>query len=337
VAGRSLDGPLLVGHLDGRHVSMVLVDVAKFGNPMRTNRDQLVVRAGMYGALEKAFAGSGIPWRECHVEDRGDGVMVLVPANVSKNQLASSLPGQLASALAEHNAHVDSLAKIQMRMALHSGEVHHDANGATSDALNFAFRLLDAPLAKDALARSTAVLVVIVSDRFYRDVVRHDPAATPESFQRIRFERKETADVAWICLRDADEALTPPGQSVPALTSAPEDPLTNALITAGPGGSRRQTNGLNDFVTVLMAVPTVGQEDGRRILLQHLRPEIAGAVPYSPRSRHHVFNLVRTCMDYQGGLDELLSVIHFLEGESLPVRRLDQTVADLLAAYGVES
>jgi hypothetical protein len=88
---------------------------------------------------------------------------------------------------------------------------------------------------------------------------------------------------------------------------------------------------LMTFVEALLAVPAIGQESSRQALLQQLRPEISGAVPYSPHSRHHVISLVTTCMNYPGGLDELLAAVHDFEGESIPVRRLDQTIARLVA------
>jgi hypothetical protein len=322
---------------------MVLVDVEGFGNPARTDHDQLLVRDGMYAAVETAFAGSDVPWTNCDVSDRGDGIMVLVPADVSKNRLVDRLPDLLATALDEHNANSKPQARIRLRLALHAGEVHHDARGPTSDSLNFAFRLLDAPTAKKALARSSGVLVTIASDWFYRNVIRHDQAASPDSYRMIRFKTKETAAAAWIRLPgDATTiTVTDPSEvtsrapAVPDTSSVSEDQLTKALMALGSDTPRRLT-GLITFVEALLAVPTVGQEAGRRLLLQHLRPEVANAVPYSPQSRHHVFALVRTCMNYQDGLDELLAVVHELEGDSLPVQHLDRTVADLVAGYGVD-
>lgn len=88
---------------------------------------------------------------------------------------------------------------------------------------------------------------------------------------------------------------------------------------------------LMTFVDALLAVPALGRESSRQALLQRLRPEISGAVPYSPHSRHHVISLVTTCMNYPGGLDELLALVRAFEGESMPVRQLDATIARLMA------
>jgi hypothetical protein len=45
------------------HRSVLVVDVEKFGDPARTNADQVAVREGMYQALEGALADAGISRR----------------------------------------------------------------------------------------------------------------------------------------------------------------------------------------------------------------------------------------------------------------------------------
>jgi hypothetical protein len=60
------------------HRSIVVIDVEKFYDPARTNADQMVVRDGMYRALEGALANAGISLSSCDTEDRGDGALVLI-------------------------------------------------------------------------------------------------------------------------------------------------------------------------------------------------------------------------------------------------------------------
>ena len=74
------------------HRTIVVVDVEGFGDRRRTNRDQVAVRDGLYRAMRDAFGRAGIQWDDCGHEDRGDGVFVLVPAEVPKGLLAESLP-----------------------------------------------------------------------------------------------------------------------------------------------------------------------------------------------------------------------------------------------------
>ncbi|MGH3752803.1 MAG: effector-associated domain 2-containing protein [Pseudonocardiaceae bacterium] len=71
-----------------------------------------------------------------------------------------------------------------------------------SQAVNLAFRILEAPEAKSALKSSAGVLALIASDTFYHDVIVHDPAADPGSYRRIPVSVKETSTLAWLCLPD---------------------------------------------------------------------------------------------------------------------------------------
>jgi hypothetical protein len=66
------------------HRTIVVVDIEGFGDPHRTNRNQVAVRDGLYKAMRAAFHHAGIPWADDGHEDRGDGIFVLVSADVPK-------------------------------------------------------------------------------------------------------------------------------------------------------------------------------------------------------------------------------------------------------------
>src|SRR6476619_2463902 len=72
------------------HRAIVVVDVEGFGDRRRTNAHQVAVRDGLYRVMCVAFGRAGISWGDCGREDRGDGVLVLVPAEVPKGLLADS-------------------------------------------------------------------------------------------------------------------------------------------------------------------------------------------------------------------------------------------------------
>ena len=182
------------------HRAIVVVDVEGFGDRRRTNPHQVAVRDGLYRAMQDAFGSAGIPWDNCGHEDRGDGVFVLVPAEVPKALLAESLPPALVTALRAHNGRHPGPERIRLRMALHAGEVHYDQHGVTAVAVNLAFRLLDARPLKAALASSSGVLAVIVSSWFFEEVVRHSGAAP--GYRPVEVAVKETATTGWICLPD---------------------------------------------------------------------------------------------------------------------------------------
>jgi Effector-associated domain 2/TIR domain len=83
------------------------------------------------------------------------------------------------------------------------------------------------------------------------------------------------------------------------------------------------------LIDALEAVPCLATEHDRATLLSLLRPAIAGAIRYSPQRRLHTMNIVRTCLEYEGGLAEMLTTIHEMEGESIPARQLAAITRDL--------
>jgi len=183
------------------HRTIVVVDVEGFGDQRRTNRDQVAVRDGLYRVMRDAFGRAGISWFDCGREDRGDGVFVLVPAEVPKGLLVESLPSALVRALHAHNDAHPAPERIRLRMALHAGEVHYDEHGVTAAAVNLAFRLLDASALKAALASSPGVLAVIASSWFFEEVVRHS-MADAAVYRPVEVVVKETTTIGWICLPD---------------------------------------------------------------------------------------------------------------------------------------
>ncbi|WP_414940322.1 hypothetical protein [Amycolatopsis sp. cmx-11-51] len=88
--------------------------------------------------------------------------------------------------------------------------------------ITMTFRLLDAPVVKETLAKSPGVPAVITSGWFFDEVVRNSAVADPATFRQVRVVVKETAAVAWVSRPDhpcpADHevpAVTPPKQAEP--------------------------------------------------------------------------------------------------------------------------
>jgi hypothetical protein len=219
--------------------------------------------------------------------------------------LVAQLPDRLLAELRRYNAaHADG-AKVQLRVALHAGEVYQGSHGTISDATSYAFRLLDASEAKSALKRSGAALALIVSDSFYHDVVRADPAADASSYRRIPVSVKETKTEAWLR-------------------------LLGAVANGAPvGNSRvRPKEQFPVLVDALLAVPCVRKAESRRLLLEIFpRREIADVVPYYAEDRLHVIALLRTCQRFTDGLADLLDAIKMIEPESPQVMALATIIA----------
>jgi tetratricopeptide (TPR) repeat protein len=184
------------------HRSILCVDVENFGDRRRTDVDQTLVRAGLYQALEGALVAAQVRWEHCHCEDRGDGFLVLIPPEVAKSNLVTIFPHELAAALERHNEAHGPTAQIRLRVALHAGEVRHDAHGVVGHPIILAFRLLDAGAVKAALRESVGALALVASDWFFDEVIRHEPAAGSEAYERVEIAVKETRTQAWVSLPD---------------------------------------------------------------------------------------------------------------------------------------
>jgi tetratricopeptide (TPR) repeat protein len=205
------------------HRTIAVVDVEGFGHHCRTNADQVAVRAVLYRAMREAFGRAGISWEDCRQEDRGDGLLVLIPAEVPKGLVVEALPSTLATDLRAHNQMHPGPKRIRLRMALHAGEVRYDNHGVTGASLNLAFRLLDASPLKAALAASPGVLAVIASSWFFEEVVRHSAVAT--TYRPVEVSVKETTATGWICL---------PDQAGPVALAALERFLAGAVVSRVP-------------------------------------------------------------------------------------------------------
>jgi hypothetical protein len=155
------------------HRTIFAVDIE--GSTTRTNSVKAELRDAMYQLVEQSLQANGITdsYRDPFV-DRGDGILTLVrPVDeVPKTVLLSNVVPMLSELLVEHERHHPG-RRLRLRAVLHAGEVHQDAQGPFGEALDVAFRLLDAPEVKTAFKLSIAPLLLVVSDLIYRSIVRH--------------------------------------------------------------------------------------------------------------------------------------------------------------------
>ncbi|MDN3353809.1 hypothetical protein [Actinomadura sp. DC4] len=198
--------------------SIFYTDVAGFSAPCRTEADRQLVRTRMYEIVAGAFEDSGVSWTACYHEDRGDGVLVIVPPEVPTRAVADPLLVLLAAELRRHNGQAGEAVRIRLRAALHVGPVTADAEGLNADAIIHTARLLDAPPLRDALAASDADLAFMASGHVFDTVLKNDRGLVdPRMFTPVRFQVKESQISAWMYVsgprtaRHAIEPAAPPG------------------------------------------------------------------------------------------------------------------------------
>lgn len=299
---------------DDEHTTICAVDIAGFGGMSRTRVNYVALREGMYQAVEQAFLQSGIPWADCYQEGAGDGILALAPATVGKSAFAEKLPLALVSALQAHNAAHPPEERIRLRLVLHAGEITRDRRGVTGPAIIHAFRLLDSPPLKDALAESTGVLAVMSSEWFYDEVIRHRPQYAPEEYEQVTVDVKETNGIGWIRLPDGERRERT--REVERRPSAvPEKPvvLTPVVQPASPE--------FYQVVDAIEAIPCMQGEHTRSLVVEQLR--FAGSVRYFANRRAHVTSILRTCLDFEDGVVQLVTAISGQEPSgSAPLNRL---------------
>jgi len=86
--------------------------------------------------------------------------------------------------------------------------VFFDERGVTGEAVNWAFRLVDASRLRAALADSSGVLAIIASSWFFDQVIRNAAADVSPAYRRVLVRAKEATRPGWICLPDAAETAT---------------------------------------------------------------------------------------------------------------------------------
>lgn len=190
------------------HCSPVAFDVVGFNDRRRDDEVLLHVRERLYGILQDAFAASGIPWptipREVRPDgmlfrqDRGDGVVVVVPPVIPIASFIDPLVGEISAALRRHNKVSADSSKIRLRMALATGTVHFDSHGMIGHTLTRLFDLLEADVFKSAFGADT-YFGLVASDYVYDDVIRHGSGSIePDLYRPIEVRKDGRSHRAWL-------------------------------------------------------------------------------------------------------------------------------------------
>ena len=200
--------------LNGENCTIIFSDVVAFGSPARNDEQRRIIRREV---LDMTYASLKAVWGQCSYEDRGDGLLVVVPPTIATAQILEYLLIALPIALKRHNSIYAVGVRIQLRVAVDVGPVTTDDLGVSGQVIINAARLLDAPAFKTAMATKHAHLGMIVSDFVYQSaVIQADHLTDPASYAEIDVRVKETYLRAWMLLVD------------PPLTTA----RRTALVTA---------------------------------------------------------------------------------------------------------
>jgi hypothetical protein len=160
------------------HRAIVALDIEQ--STSRPDPVKAELRSTAYELFDKALrsAGIGRRYRDRFI-DRGDGILALIhPVDQApKALLLNRVIPALSRLLARYNANLPPASrgqrKLRLRVVVHAGEVSYDPNGCFGEALDIAFRLLDAAQVKKTLRVAPCPLALVISADIYGSVVRH--------------------------------------------------------------------------------------------------------------------------------------------------------------------
>ena len=184
-----LDSGMPAPLVGGQICALFAVDIAGFTRPDRDDDIRMFMREELYRILERAFGGSGIAWTACSREDRGDGVLVVVPPGIAANGIIDPMPERLRSLIRRHNHVSSDAAEMQLRAAVHIGPVDHDGHGFVGTDVDFLFRILDA---QPLRARARHLRRRLGSDRLRVRLQQHRVAPPQPWSARLSSGRSES-------------------------------------------------------------------------------------------------------------------------------------------------
>jgi class 3 adenylate cyclase len=161
-----------------RHRVIVALDIEC--STSRTDPVKAALRNKIYELFDAALQSAGICRRHRdRFMDRGDGVLALIhPVDQAPKALllTHAIPA-LSQLLTEYNVSLPRLSRpqrqLRVRIVVHAGEVNYDTNGCFGEALDVAFRMLDAAQVKRVLQAAASPLILVISQEIYMSVVRH--------------------------------------------------------------------------------------------------------------------------------------------------------------------
>jgi hypothetical protein len=190
----------------GENCTILGTDVVGFGKRTRSDEDRMIIRKALMDMTRTAL---GELRESCYYEDRGDGILVVAPAEIPTVVVLHCFLGGLPYALRRHNRIYGSCAQIQLRLAADVGPVTSDNIGVQGEAIIRTARMLEAGTLKKAIARDHANLGIVVSRFVYETAIAQPGGLVdPEGYEQIRVRVKETRQLAWMRIIDPGTPLT---------------------------------------------------------------------------------------------------------------------------------
>ena len=209
LCGCAMDGSSHPWPPAGENCTVLLTDVVGFGAVTRNDRDRQIIRRE---GLEMMRASMGSLWEACISEDRGDGLLIVVPPCVPTTRILERLERELPGNLDLHNRSHSESARIRLRIAVNVGPVMGDSLGMSGEAIIRTARMVEAPAFKGAMAATGAGLGIIVSPFVHEVAISQaSDSIKANEYNPVEVSLKEFTSTAWMRLVDQKPASLPAG------------------------------------------------------------------------------------------------------------------------------
>jgi class 3 adenylate cyclase len=186
--------------LAGENCTVLLTDVVGFGALERNDQDRHIIRLSNRDMMR---ASLGRSWDECTIEDRGDGLLIIVPPHIPTAVVIGLLHLKLPGELRRHNRTYGESVRIKLRVAVNVGPVMSDELGISGEAIIRTARLIDAPALKDAMEAAGAALGIITLEFVYETAIRHAVQwMNADDYVMVEVNVKESRIPGWLRLVD---------------------------------------------------------------------------------------------------------------------------------------
>ncbi len=114
--------------------------------------------------------------------------------------------------------------------------------------------------------------------------------------------------------------------------TVPESAGTAAAVRRPPSGEA-----LRELVERLLDLSVIADPVSRANIVRRLRKGLATSIPYDSASRPHVVNIIMRCLDYPGGLAELMEAVKLYADPKDPaLREAEQAAGHLAVSAGAD-
>ncbi|MEV5831147.1 cyclic nucleotide-binding domain-containing protein [Spirillospora sp. NPDC052242] len=268
---------LTVPFWSGQACTIMFIAIVGGNVPGRSDEDLLEVKRIMYEALEEAFAISRVPWDDCHREDRGDGVLIVVPPEVPTASVVNPMIPWVAARLRRHNRRSSEALHVRLKIALHVGPVIADGASMSGWPVDYSAHLLDVEPLKQPLAAGDASVGFIASSFVYESAIAHGSgSAEAADYEPVSTKVDQTDVTGWMYLpgvvsQSAGEARRdPPGYELTELEAA-----LLGMVTSGLG---------DDQIAEQLALSEADVRRRMREIRDKLARDRSGAAPGAKRS-----------------------------------------------------